>query len=128
MTMARDQEKKTSRAKISPGFAARLEQLGPQEKVRAIVMLETGNAHGKLKRRPTKIMRRAAIKNTRQSVAEVLSDIDRILKRHRGKRLKSEIDALGAVPVITTPTGINALTASEHVKAIFEDQAISRAA
>jgi hypothetical protein len=50
------------------------------------------------------------------------------LKRHHGKRLKSEIDALGAVPVITTATGINALTGSEHVKAIIEDQALSQIA
>ncbi|HWT00422.1 MAG TPA: hypothetical protein VN256_09255 [Pyrinomonadaceae bacterium] len=126
--MAREEEKDATRAKISPAFAARLEQLGPEEKVRAIVMLEAGDARRALKRRPTKTARRAAIKSTRQSVAEVLPDIDRILKRHRGKRLKSEIDALGAVPVVTTPAGINALTTSEHVKAIFEDQAISRVA
>ena len=61
-------------------------------------------------------------------MAEVLPDIDRILKRHQGKRLKSEIDALSAVPVITTPAGIDALTASEHVKAIFEDQRLVRVA
>jgi hypothetical protein len=57
-------------------------------------------------------------------VAEILPDIDRILKRHRGKRLKSEIDALSAVPVITTAAGIDALTTSAHVKAILEDQAL----
>lgn len=126
--MAREEEKNSPRAKISPVFAARLEQLGPEEKVRAIVMLEAGTARATLKRRPTKTTRRAAVKSTRQSVAEALPDIDRILKRHRGKRLKSEIDALGAVPVVTTPAGINALTASEHVKAIFEDQPIFRVA
>ena len=126
--MAREEEKETLRAKISPIFAARLAQLGPEEKVRAIIMLGTENAHGVLKKRSTKTKRRVAIKNTRQSVTEVLPDIDRILKRYHGKRLKSAIDALGAVPVITTPAGINALTSSEHVKAIFEDQAISRVA
>ena len=52
----------------------------------------------------------------------------RILKRHQGKRLRGEIDALGAVPVITTTAGINALTHSEHVKAIFEDQKLFRVA
>jgi hypothetical protein len=126
--MAREGEKKNSRAKISPGFAARLEQLEPKEKVRAILMLETGNTRRGLKRHRTKTTRQAAIKNTRQSVAEVLPAIDRILKRHRGKRLNSEINTLGAVPVITTSAGINALTDLEHVKAIFEDQAIFRVA
>jgi hypothetical protein len=126
--MAREEERKPAPAKISPIFAARLEQLGPKEKVRAIIMLKTTNTQGTTKERPTKTARRAAINKTRQAVAEVLPDIDRILKRHHGRRLKSEIDALGTVPVVTTPAGINALTASEHVKAIFEDQAIYRVA
>lgn len=128
MAIAHEEEKKSPRAKVSPGFAARLEQLEPDEKVRAIIMLETGRARKALNGRPTKTTRRDAIKKTRQSVSEVLPDIDRILKRHKGKRLKSDINALGAVPVITTPAGINALTSSKHVKAIFEDQAIFRVA
>lgn len=126
--MAREEGKNILRAKISPGFAARLEQLGPEEEVRAIVMLEAGNARRTLKKRPTKTTRQAAVKKVRQSVAEVLPDIDRILERHRGRRLKGKIYALGAVPIVTTPAGINALTGSEHVKAIFEDQAIFRVA
>ena len=122
--MAREAEKKSAQAKISPGFAARLEQLGPEEEVRAIVMLRTRTPKPSLKRRPTKKARRATIKRTRADVAVVLPVIDRILERHHGKRLKSDIDALGAVPVITTPTGISALTGSEYVKAIIEDQAL----
>ena len=128
LPMAREEENKSSQAKISPGFAARLEQLGPEEEVRAIVMLRTGTAKPTLKKRPTKKARRAAVKSTRDAVMVVLPVIDRILKRHHGKRLKSNIDSLGAVPVITTPTGINALTGSEHVKAIIEDQALFRMA
>ena len=68
------------------------------------------------------------MKNNRRWVAEVLPEIDRILEEHRGRRLKGEIGALGAVPVATTRAGIDALTASEHVQAIFEDQAIFRVA
>jgi hypothetical protein len=124
--MAREVENKNVQAKISPGFAARLEQLGPEDEVRAIVMLRTGAAKAALKTRPTEKARRAALKGTRDAVTVVLPVIDRILKRHHGKRLTSEIDALGAVPVITTPTGINALTGSEHVQAIIEDQALSQ--
>ena len=87
-------------------------------------MLRTRARKPSLKSRPTKKARRATIKKTRAHVAVVLPVIDRILERHHGKRLKSDIDALGAVPVITTPTGINALTGSEYVKAIIEDQAL----
>lgn len=126
--MARKEEKKSPQAKISPGFAARLEKLDPEDEVRAIVMLRTVKAKPALKKRPTKRARRAAVKSTRYAVTLVLPVIDQILKLHHGKRLKSDIDALGAVPVITTPTGINALTGSEHVKAIIEDQAVYRIA
>ncbi len=125
--MAREENKEIRETKISPVFAARLKELKPQETVRAIVMLDTGNVNEGLRKRPTKKARRASIKSTRESVAEILPDIDRILKRHHGKRLKSEIDALSAVPVITTAAGIDALTTSAHVKAILEDQPLFRA-
>jgi hypothetical protein len=126
--MAREAENKSAQAKISPGFAARLEQLGPEDEVRAIVMLRTAKAKPASTKRPTKKARRAFVTSTREAVTVVLPVIDQILKRHHGKRLKSDIDVLGAVPVITTPTGINALTGSEHVKAIIEDQALHRIA
>jgi|SRR5687767_12964291 hypothetical protein len=126
--MAPEAEDKTAHAKISPGFAARLEQLGPDDEVHAIVMLRAGDAKPALKSRPTKKARRATLKSTKEAVTVVLPVIDRILKRHHGRRLKSDVDALGAVPVITTPTGINALTGLEHVKAIIEDQPLIRIA
>jgi len=119
--MPDEEEKKTPQPKLSREFAVRLERLKPDDKVRAIVMLDTSK-EGILKKRPTKTARRASIKATRQSVAKILPDIDRILRQHHGKRLKSEIDALSAVPVITTAAGIEALTASSHFKAILEDQ------
>ena len=122
------EDKEYNEEKISPVFAARLKGLKPREKVRAIVMLDTGAPARDLKKRPTKTARQAVLKKTRQYVAEILPDIDHILKQHRGKRLKSEIDALSAVPVITTAAGINALISSEHVKAIIEDQALFRVA
>jgi len=126
--MDRKEDKELNEEKISPVFAARLKELKPREKVRAIVMLDTGEPARDLKKRPTKTARQAVLKKTRQYVAEILPDIDRILRQHRGKRLKSEIDALSAVPVITTAAGINALISSEHVKAIMEDQALFRVA
>lgn len=125
--MASEQDKKILQSKISREFASRLEQLEPDEKVRAILMLET-NKPKSILRRPTKTARRASLKTTRESVAKVLPDIDRILKRYHGKRLKGGIDALSAIPIITTAAGIDALTGSEHVKAILEDQALFRVA
>jgi len=122
--MARKEEKEELKVKISPMFAARLKELKPQDKVRAIIMLDTQKADSTPGKRPTKTARKTTLKKTRNSVAKILPVIDRILRQHRGRRLKSEIDALSAVPVITTPAGIDALTNSEHVKAIIEDQAL----
>jgi hypothetical protein len=122
------EDKEHREAKISPVFAARLKRLKPQEKVSAIVMLDTGEPTRDLKKRPTKTARQAVLKKTREYVKEILPDIDRVLRQHRGKRLKSEIDGLSAVPVITTAAGINALISSQHVKAIIEDQALFRVA
>ena len=117
--MAREQDKSTVEVKISPQFAARLERLKPDDKVRAIIMLKTANTRDAVTKRPTKKARRATLKQTQESVDNILPDIDRILKRHHGRRLESKITALSAVPVITTAAGIDALTGSEHVKAII---------
>ena len=126
--MDRKEDKEHREAKISPVFAARLKELKPREKVCAILMLDTGEPAPDRRKRPTKTARQTVLKKTRQCVAEILPDIDLILRQHRGKRLKSDIDGLRAVPVITTAAGINALINSEHVKAIIEDQALFRVA
>jgi hypothetical protein len=41
-----------------------------------------------------------------------------------GERLTDDVDVLGSITVETTAEGIKALAASEHVKAILEDQSI----
>jgi hypothetical protein len=125
--MGREQEKDSLRAKISPGFAARLERLGPKDKVRPIVMLRGGVAPRPAAKRHSPAERAAAVKGVRRSLTKALPDIDRILERHQGKRLKSEVDALGTVPIITTAAGIDALTTLEYVKAILEDQPVRSA-
>ena len=50
--------------------------------------------------------------------------VRRDLERFDGKRL-ANVDALGCIPVEITASGVLALAASEHVKAILEDQPIS---
>lgn len=118
------EETDSQEPKISPAFNARLKQLDPEEEVRAIVLLCAALPGGPLESRPSKTARREKMRSIRDSLSGVLPDIDRILRRHRGKRLLSGIDALGAVPVVTTAAGINALAASEHVRAVLEDQGI----
>jgi hypothetical protein len=118
------EESDSRQSKISPAFNARLGQLDPEDEVRAIVLLRAEHPGGPPEGRPSRAARKEKMRSVRDSLSGVLPDIDLILKRHRGKRLASRIDALGAVPVVTTAAGINALAASEHVKAIIEDQGI----
>lgn len=136
--MGSEKEKDPPRSKISPGFAARLGRLGPREQVRAIVMLQPSAADGPpgksygagyaaVKKRLTGEERAAAVKGVRRTLAKSLPDLDRVLERHGGKRLRDEVDALGAVPVVTTAAGIDALTSLDYVKAILEDQPVRSA-
>ncbi len=110
--------------KISPQFAARLDRLGPQQKVRAIVLLGVQNTEQGSTKRQSLTERQAAIEATRRSAGQALGDIDDILARFGGQRLAEMPDALGSLPVETTAAGISALAASEKVKAILEDQGI----
>ena len=53
-----------------------------------------------------------------------MPEIDRILGETGGMRLAEHPDALGSLPVETNPDGILALSASDAVKAILEDQPV----
>lgn len=75
-------------------------------------------------RRQSRAERKAAIAAIRKSAEQALVEIDNILSRYEGECL-SDINAIGSIFVETTPAGIMALTISEYVKAILEDQPIS---
>lgn len=116
-------EARTRNSKISTAFSARLDRLGPSEKVRAVVMLHCDQKPSG--RRQSQKERQAAIETLRQSASEALIGVDDILKRFGGQRLANAPDALGSVPVETTAAGIKALASLENVKVILEDQRIS---
>lgn len=109
--------------KISRELTARLDRLGPDQKVRAIVMMDTGTE--KPGRRRSLGTRSETVSAIRKAADAVLPDLDGLLKRFEGRRLAAHADALGCVPIEATARGIVALASLEHVKAIFEDQAIS---
>ena len=115
---------KYSKNKISPEFAARLDHLGLHQKVRAMVLLRANGTAKSSAQRPSRAERQATIEAMRTSAEQALGDIDELLERFGGKRLSERPNALGSIPVETTAAGINALAASEWVKAILEDQAI----
>jgi hypothetical protein len=114
-------------SKLSTEFSARLAKARSKEKVRAVVMLVGPDTPAQpAGARPTREARQATIAAVRSSAEKALEDIDRLLERYGGRRLSEEPTALGTVAIESTPAGISALARSEHVKAILEDQAISR--
>jgi hypothetical protein len=110
--------------KISNEFAARLRHFGPKEKVYAIVLLRTPGVKGACGKRQGRTERQETVDAVRGSAERALDDIDGILDRFQGRRLADSPDALGSIPVETTPAGIEALASSNWVKAILEDQSI----
>ena len=116
---------KTQQAKISPEFKARLEQLGPQQQIRAIVILDIKGLEERPTGRMSSAERQAIIKAMREAAKPALLDIDTILEHSKGKRLSENVNALGSIPIEATAAGITALAVSKHVKVILEDQPIS---
>jgi sorbitol-specific phosphotransferase system component IIA len=116
-------KKRSKQEKISAGFAARLDRLGPRQKVHAILFLQTDIDDTSSKRQRGE-ERAAAIEATRRSAEQALSEVDDILARFDGQRLADRPDVLGSIPVETTTAGVKALASSEWVTAILEDQQI----
>jgi hypothetical protein len=120
-------------SKISPEFGARLEHLKPQQKIRAVVMLETNRPEGggtlshppsAPARRQTLDERRAAIARIQQAAQCSLEEIRPILEAFHAHLLAPSPDAVGAVPVEIDAAGIPALAQSSRVRTILEDQEI----
>ena len=89
-----------------------------------MVMLRTDENGVPKPNRSSRQDREATIQRVREASRSALPDIDFILARHHGKRLSEDVDALGSITVETTAGGIKELSASEHGKAILEDQPI----
>jgi hypothetical protein len=113
------------RAKLSPQFAKHLAQLKPEDTVRVIVLLRLPELKPAPDRRQSRVERQAALDAVRRSTEAAVTAVDAILDRVGGQRLSSDADVLGSLTVETTSAGVGALAASEHVKAILEDQDIS---
>ncbi|MBF2085417.1 hypothetical protein [Thermoleptolyngbya sp. C42_A2020_037] len=121
-------------SKISPEFGARLEHLKPQQKIRAVVMLETDRSEGGRgpgsplppapARRQTPEERQAAIARIRTAAQRSLEEIRPILEAFHANLLAPSPDAVGAVPVEIDAAGIPALAQSNRVRTILEDQEI----
>ena len=115
-----------AQTKVSAAFAARLDRLKPDQRIRAVVLLDLGNGPpDRAGRRQPPGRRRHALSTVKEAAKQALPEIDRILGHCSGKRLAAEPNALGGIAVECTAAGIAQLAASDRVKAILEDQAIS---
>ncbi|MEL7355907.1 MAG: hypothetical protein AAFN40_05045 [Cyanobacteria bacterium J06560_6] len=114
----------SSQNKISPEFAARLAQLESKEKVRVIVLLQVKDVETHGGKRQSRAERQANMKALRKSAEYSLDEIEKIIKRFDGHPLVKEPNLLGSIPIEITSTGVDALSKSDAVKAVIEDQAI----
>lgn len=117
-------KKGETKKKISTEFAARLRRYGAEEKVHAIVFLDTSDVKGSSGKRQSREERAAVLEAMQSSARQALDDIDTVLNRFDGQRLAEAPSALGSIPVETTPAGIKALASSKWVQLILEDQSI----
>ena len=113
----------SSKPKISPEFAARLNGYPPTAKVRVIVLLKSANQQNN-SHRQTRQERKAAIKAMQDSVDRSWQTVDRLIEEYKGKKITSKPDAFGSIAIEITPPGIKALALSDAVKAIIENQKI----
>jgi hypothetical protein len=96
-------------------------------RLRAVVLLKAPNTTpGNGRNRPDRSKRQATIDEIRRSASQALPEIDEILTRYDGRRLSDAPTALGTITVETTAEGIAALSESQHVKAVLQDQPVTR--
>jgi len=108
---------------ISREFASRLDQVDAKKNIRAVVMLRTNNGAAP-STRPSRDERAKLVRDARKTASAAMPSIDRILKRHHGKRLSNDVGSLGNIVVEAPPEGIRALAASQYVRAVLEDQSV----
>lgn len=115
----------SSKQKISPEFAARLNSYPPTARVRVIVLLKSANLQiTNNSQRQNRLERKAAIKVMQDSVKQSWEIVDRLITNFDSKKLATKPDVFGAIPLEITPPGVRALALSDAVKAVIENQKI----
>ncbi len=117
--------RKPLRDKISAEFAARLKQGPPARPCRSIVLLQT-DAGAAPPRQPTRAVRKATVEALKAAAQSALRVVDEVLEQSGGRRLSDAPDALGSIRVEVTPEGIYKLAHLKEVKAVLEDQGLSK--
>lgn len=111
--------------KISPEFEQHLSIRAPGSTVQAVLLISAPSKKTSSSRQD-RIAKRGEVKDRLQAAADLaLPEIDQVLARFGGRRLADSVDALGGLPVETTPAGIRALANNSGVQAILENQKVS---
>lgn len=110
--------------KISDEFTARLAGFAPDAMVQAIVIIQVPPKPSG--RRMSRVERRAAVEAIKESAQTAISAIDDVLESHNGKRLSETVDVLGSILVEATPAGLEALATLDRIKAVLENQPVSK--
>ncbi|MCX7093033.1 MAG: hypothetical protein NTY50_06235 [Methylobacter sp.] len=111
--------------KISPEFEQHLAIRDPGSTVQAVLLISAPSRKSPSSRQD-RIAKRGEMRDRLQAAAELaLFEIDQVLARFGGRRLADSVDALGSLPVETTPAGIRALANNSGVQAILENQKVS---
>lgn len=110
--------------KISTEFARRLEQMHPDEMVRAFVVPHREYEQSRMAVRPDRELRRERVRAMQGEVAERLREVDAILARFGGRRLTTEVNALGIVAVEATARALQMIAEAEWVGALLENQRV----
>lgn len=110
--------------KISSEFAYRLSNLAPQQRVSVIVFLKLENFDRAVNSRLSRSERRATMEGIRNSASHALSYLTDILQDFGGKQLAESPDVLGSIPIEISVAGVEALAASDAVKAVLEEQEV----
>ncbi|WP_243147240.1 hypothetical protein [Scytonema sp. UIC 10036] len=88
------------------------------------MFLKLENFDSPVNSRLTRSERRATMEGIRNSAAQALGYIKKIVQDFGGKELAERPDALGSIPIEISAAGVKALAASDVVKAVLEEQEI----
>ena len=109
--------------KISPELRARVAQLAPAQRIRVLVMLATEAA-------PDNALltdaRAFGLADMQRQTDAALPEIDALLARTGGQRLRPQADALGFLPVEISVAGFWVLADAPQVTTILENQSIKK--
>jgi hypothetical protein len=114
-------------ATIAETLRSKLRHARPNERLRVLVVLDLREFPDFETRNRRGAQRKRIIAEAKSAADSALPDIASVLRKYGGTRLRESSDALGTIPVETTPAGVRALADMSAVQSILEDQPLTLA-